>query len=431
MRSPSLTVAIALSSVLVACSGSVPEPPLGTIHDTEPPPSAPPADDPPAATSVIPNPCPAGVKLPALAGRALAPNGADPVSGALVYVPKGSVEPLPPGNQCDLCQLMTDGIWIQTHSAASGAFTLEAVPVGAIKVVIQLGRFRRVVSLETRCGETRELLAEETRLPRSSKEGDVPKVAVVTGAVDKMEHVLAKIGLEEVDLYSGKYTTPGKTPIFGELLDSPAKLMQYHILLVNCLTNYENRLDSSATVKVLQDFVAAGGRLFVDDLSYEFVEWPFPGAIDFEPDAAGAHHHSTVPQGPRDGAQLGDSVSSVEATILDPGLKKWLGQFPATLNANGTVPIEGFLSDWAVIHGAGPTAKVWVEGPVSFTGGKGTRPLSVSMDTVAADGRRCGRVAFNSYHTVPYESSPTAPFVPQERILQYLFFKVAACMEIE
>ncbi len=346
-------------------------------------------------------------------------------------MPKGEVEPLPPGNQCDLCQLLTSGIWIQTHSSASGEFSLEAVPVGPIKVVIQLGRFRRILSLETKCGETRALAAEETRLPRNRKEGDVPRVAVVTGAVDKMEHVLAKIGLEEVDLYSGKYTTPGKTPIFADLLDSPPKLMQYHILLVNCLTNYENRLDSSATVKVLQDFVAAGGRLFVDDLSYEFVEWPFPHAVDFEPDPASAHKDTTVPQGPKDGAQLGDATGTVQATILDPGLKKWLAQFPGTVNANGMVPIEGFLSHWAVMNSAGSSAKVWVEGPVSFTGGKGTRPLSVSLDTVASDGKRCGRVAFNSYHTVPYESSPTAPFVPQERILQYLFFKVAACMEIE
>jgi hypothetical protein len=298
-------------------------------------------------------------------------------------------------------------------------------------VVIQLGRFRRILTLTTRCGEASALAAEQTRLPRNSKEGDIPRVAVVTGAVDRMEHVLAKIGLEELDIYDGKKTTVGKTPIFGELLETPGKLMGYHILLVNCLTNFENKLDASSTVKVIQDFVAAGGRLFVDDLSYEFVEWPFPGAVDFEPDPAGAHGDTTVPQGPRDIAQIGSSTSSVSATILDPGLRKWLEQFPNTVSAGGTVPIEGFLSHWAVMHAAGSTTKVWVEGGVSFTGGKGTRPLSVSMDPPSVDGKRCGRVAFNSYHTVPYESSPTAPFVPQERILEYLFFKVAACLEIE
>ena len=67
---------------------------------------------------------------------------------------------------------------------------------------------------------------------------------------------------------------------------------------------------------------------------------------------------------------------------------------------------------------------------MAWSGGSGVRPLSVGLDYKGIDGVGCGRIVFNSYHTVPLMSSPTAPFLPQERILEYLFFQIATCIQI-
>jgi hypothetical protein len=385
------------------------------------------------AETGIPETC--GVTpMPSISGLVYAPNGVDPVDRALIYVARGEVPPLPPGNECDLCKILASGVWVQTHSGPRGHFSFEKVPTGPLKVVVQLGRFRRIVPVDAACGQTITLTAEQTRFPRKKSEGDVPKVAVATGPVDRMQDVLSKIGLQEFDLYEGRNPSPGGTvyPKLDTLLADAAKLGSYHIVLLNCSDGYHDLVSSGPTVKNLQDFVNVGGRLFVDDLSYEFVEWPFPKAVDFEPDPNDALLASEIPQPPLDAAQLGKPVASVNATIVQPELKAWLEQFPNTLNNDGTVTIEGWLSHWAVMHAAGDGTRVWVQGDVSYyPAGAGVRPLTASVDPVGLDGKRCGRVAFNSYHTVPNQSSPTAPFVPQERILEYIFFRVADCLTLQ
>ncbi|MCC6747894.1 MAG: carboxypeptidase regulatory-like domain-containing protein [Deltaproteobacteria bacterium] len=378
--------------------------------------------------SGIPNPCPANQTLPALSGRVLAPNGQDPVAGALVYVPHGEPQALGKGNQCELCKTPSSGVWAVARTDAEGRFTLRQTPVGEIKLVVQHGYFRRIATVTASCGKDTVVPPEATRLPRKRAEGDLPRIAVATGIVDRMQDVLSKIGIEEFDLFDGKEgSSSGGTamPKVSAILSDPAKLAEYNIVLFNCRNGYEGSLQSGTWGKNLEAFVRSGGRLFVDDMAYEVVEWSFPLAVDFETGAAAAT--GGTPQGPANAAERGEYAASLAANIPDPDLKRWLSQFPNTLRPDGTIPITGWLSNWAVMHGAAAGTKVWVEGNVSFKGGSGARPLSVSFDADLGGGKKCGRVVYNSYHTVPYNSSPSAPFVPQERILEYLFFHLADC----
>jgi hypothetical protein len=385
----------------------------------------------------LPNTCPPGQELPSLKGTVLAPNGLDPITGALVYVARGPVAPLSPGNECDLCVLETSNAWVQTHTSTNGSFSFKKVPAGDIEVVIQLGKFRRVVPVKASCGGSVELTAEQSRLPRNETEGNIPKVAVATGNVDFMQYVLTKLGLEKYDLFEGKQTGPH--PPFDLLVNDPTKLAAYNIVLINCSNaDHDKNVLSGPGLKNLQEFVYSGGRLFVDDLSYEFVEWPFASGIDFEPDPTGAFLESAKPQEPFESAEVGkpgngvDMPVVIDATCPKPDLLDWLKQFPGTVNPDNTVPIEGWLSHWAVMHAVPAGTSVWVKGVVSmYDGPTAERPLSASLDPVGPNGRRCGRVVFNSYHTVPNKASETAPFTPQERILEYLFFKVAGCPGLE
>jgi hypothetical protein len=60
----------------------------------------------------------------------------------------------------------------------------------------------------------------------------------------------------------------------------------FDIVFLNCGNNYEFEiLNSPDNLTQLQAYVNAGGRLYVTDLSYDFVEQPFPQVMRFEGDA--------------------------------------------------------------------------------------------------------------------------------------------------
>ena len=58
---------------------------------------------------------------------------------------------------------------------------------------------------------------------------------------------------------------------------------------------------------------------------------------------------------------------------------------------------------------------VWTRGPVSWSSGSGTKPLTMTFPSGA------GKVLYSSYHT----AGASHPYMlPQERILQYLIFEI-------
>ena len=67
-----------------------------------------------------------------------------------------------------------------------------------------------------------------------------------------------------------------------------------------------------------------GGRLYVSDLAYDFVEQAFPGYIDFEGSAGTSAASAEVPNV----AELGISGITSDAT-LDPALQAWSAASPA------------------------------------------------------------------------------------------------------
>lgn len=78
---------------------------------------------------------------------------------------------------------------------ARGEFVLDDVPVGkAIPIVIEIGRWRRIAAVDVEpCVETRAA-DDAVRLPRRAAEGDLPRIAVTSGASDALECLLRSIG---------------------------------------------------------------------------------------------------------------------------------------------------------------------------------------------------------------------------------------------
>jgi hypothetical protein len=368
-------------------------------------------------------------------GKLLAPDGVTPLANALVYVEGSAISlngrPMPLGVPAPgVCGTPPQASWSYTCSASDGTFTWDGKIPAAAKLVAVKGAFKIEQTLSASSGTV--------ALGNLLVPAGATRMAVVTGTFDRVQDVLAKLGFgtagasgqltlgtEQFDLYSGDSSLPSSYKAFEALFqdaDSSGKadIFNYAIVFLNCGVD-EALASDPARLQILRDYVNQGGRLYVSDLAYDFVEHAFPGYIDFQ----GSDGTPAATAEAMDAAQLGFSDITSDAT-LDPALSAWLGGVTcgsgaSCLNANGTAKIEGFLSGWAVMVGAHANApssvRVWVNGPVTFENQDTPvpRPLTVAFSVGS------GRVTYTSYHNEPFNATG---FVPVERILQFLVFEL-------
>jgi N-acetylneuraminic acid mutarotase len=141
----------------------------------------------------------AGSATTSVSGTVYAPNGVDPLPNAVVYVPNAPVAAFTSSVSCDNCAQASGSPLVGGTTGVDGKFTLTNVPAGNnIPLVIQIGRWRRQVSIPTVTAcTTTTVAAALTRLPKNKGEGDIPKQAFVTGEKDALECVLRKIGVDD------------------------------------------------------------------------------------------------------------------------------------------------------------------------------------------------------------------------------------------
>jgi hypothetical protein len=384
------------------------------------------------------NSCPGGATV---TGKVYAPNGTDPIAGASVYVPTGNNE-FPPGVSCDVCSTGSFQSCTQVFSGTDGSFTLTGVPAGMTEIDIQKGRFRRRLQLNVPCGSL-ALTAEQSRLPKNSTEGDIPKIAVANGEWDKLECVLRKIGLDAsaIDIFnhSDTYNENGK-PDFSTLVQNFDMLKAYNIVFINCSDNtLETYLSNATVLGNLKNYVGMGGRLYITDWSYDHIEQvpDWSSLVCWQPTGTCGGGAEPMHQ-----AALGKDGIEVDATIEDMGMKEWLQQLGAT-NPDGTVHITHFLIDWVMQKSnVQPMVKEWVRGSVQSQDGSINSDLPL---TFTFDYNTCGRVLYSSYHTLGRDLDTCGglfgqsnchfpdycdsnPLSPQERILEYLIFEISTCV---
>lgn len=356
-----------------------------------------------------------------VSGVVYAPNGTDPVSGALVYVvdPGGGSSVSATGDPPAEDHLAYD------YSEADGSFALADVPTGMQTFKIIKGAFTLEFDHDVVAGDN-DLPAGTTTLPSTTGGGGtVEELVVVTGMYDHIENVLAKIGLGEVDgtgqlvLGTEEFTLvdgtglldDGDYPNFLDYMGDPTNYENARTIFLNCGNNDEfDFFDNATMVADLKAWIEGGGRLYATDWSYDFVEQLFPEAIDYY---AGVDGLSATPED-GDAAELGDMMLAVDATILDPDLLAWLQAMGVT-NVDDTITIEGWLPGWAAIEALAAETVGWVEAPVDVEAVNTTRTVTATF--AATD----GMVFFSSYHT---EEMPIVDLTPQDRILQYFVFEV-------
>jgi hypothetical protein len=343
-------------------------------------------------------------------GTVFAQNGSDPVVESLIYIPKEGNEALEKNAafkeitaiQGTLsCGEPKEAYYAKTCSDSKGNYKLQGIPEGDITLKVSKGLYAKRFIVTIKNNQISKVDKKDSTLPKIADENsDIARIVVINGRYDNLAKVLEKIGLHDKD-GSQNYVSRDSSQL-SELLKDEEALSKVDLLMINCGQDYEIEvLSDKVAKKNLTAWVQAGGRLFVTDQAYDFVEQLFPEAITFAGDSSGQMNT----------AQIGRGGVSYEASIDRIGLQTWLQDGVTCYDKKNClldskkVMIDGFSSQWAKMDGVLAATDVWVRNTEI--------PLTVTFEA----GK--GKVFYSSYHTHHGESKNA---VPQERILQYFVF---------
>lgn len=425
-----------------------------------------PADSVPSTTSV--------------SGHVYDPAGKVPLYNAVVYVVEETeLKPLSQRAQCESCSAHFPGM-VTTFALTKpdGSFTLTDMPVGAkIPLTVQLGKWRRTVILDyvPPCTNT-ELTAEQTRLPRNSTEGDLPKIAVTTGASDALECLLRRIGVDDseftpdtgkgrVNLFWGYgasktiTTAAGSQPLTRaeELWSSSDRMLDYDMMLMSCEgadnlwmdpseDSFKKLADNGAIERPasmhlqVRKYADLGGRIFGSHWHHRWInsddstpEYPYPNTSS--PPVA---TFSTTAK------DIGSVEVSVDTSFpKGAAFHEWLSRLNA-FNERGKLPLV--KAEHSVDFVNADLARRWI-----FGEDPGGEPDSnripemvqyFSFTTPVGEATECGRMVFSDVHVTfggetlattafPERCNSAAELTPQEKALEFMIFDLSSCIQKE
>jgi hypothetical protein len=405
-----------------------------------------------------------------LIGTVLDPAGANPLYNVLVYVPNDptdpGLQPFAPGINCDICGATAAGDpLVTTYTAVNGTFTLKGVPTGtAVPVVIQLGRWRRqfTVAVSTPCAAN-SIPGGTFTMPSDHTQGDMPRIAIVTGAWDPVECALRDIGIAQSEFtnpggsgymnlytaddpnnpyssgpYSGGYgpgamidsNTPNQDALYATTGPGPAGTPQvqpvinnYDMVILECEGYPET--ESASQQAALATYLGAGGRVFGSHYTYDwFYKNPaLMGAVNWR------NNLDSVVGGP--------VTATVDLPPTNPAgtaFDQWLETVGVT-----TATTFGLSPAYALVSGVVPPTQEWL-----YSGGTGgghsTIQFTFNTPIGATAAQQCGRATFNAWHAFPAVSGQESTTFPhacgsdtasshQEKILEFMLFDLSACVQ--
>lgn len=424
-----------------------------------------PADSSPSTTSV--------------SGIVYDPAGRVPLYNAVVYVvdPEVDLKPLGQRVQCESCSahFPSKGVLAATLTKADGSFRLTDMPAGNnVPLVVQLGKWRRVVKLKERvepCADT-PLSPDETRLPRNTTEGDLPKIAVTTGGSDALECLLKKIGVDvteftpdsgqgRVNLFSG-FRAAKTINVAGtsaplrpaeELWASSDRMLDYDMILMGCegagslwkdpaeVTEKDPFIPRPVSMQLeVRKYADLGGRIFGSHWHHRWIN-----SDNTTPDNPYPPIGPPVASFARSSADVGNLTVFVDSSF-PKGLafRDWLVNVKAS-----TKPGELFVkkAEHSVDSVDPMLARRWIYG--TDPGGKaGTNQLPDMVQyfsfTTPVGAAECGRMVFSDVHVsfgggddadTPFPdrctASPDSELSAQEKALEFMIFDLSSCIQKE
>jgi hypothetical protein len=383
------------------------------------------------------------------------PAGKNPLYNVVVYVPNAPVQPLTNGATCDSCSsLYTGSPIVAAVTDAQGKFTLTGVPDGKdIPLVIQVGKWRKQMTVPSvaQCAAT-ALPDKTVKLPKNHAEGDIPNIAISTGAADSLECLLRRVGVDaseygggasgagHIHIFSGGDTSGG---IFGGiagpntsppgpssntgLWSSKAELMKYDMVLLSC----EGNETSSMNQQALFDYAAAGGRVFSSHFHYAwFNSGPF-GSKNLASWSAGTN-------------DMGDIKANIVTTLPDgspfakgQALHDWLGNVGALTGGELAITQAKHNAD---VGAAQVSSQSWITADSKANPKNATQYFTFNTPIGAKPDDQCGRVVFSDLHVgaasgdygglsmVTPDGCGTGDLSPQEKALEFMLFDLSSCV---
>ncbi|MEO8181741.1 MAG: carboxypeptidase regulatory-like domain-containing protein [Deltaproteobacteria bacterium] len=383
-----------------------------------------------------------------LTGTVFTPSGELPLYNVTVYVPNKELEPISDGASCSTCDASVSGSPVVAGlTDTAGHFRLENVPAGDnVPLVMQVGKWRRKVMLPhvEPCAENALSDVNLTRLPANQSEGDLPRIALSTGALDALECLLRKVGISDseftnpegtgrVNLFAGHQGTQSYDgsasgglpfPTSGaSLWDQLASFQRYDVVLLSCEGDEFLNEKPAPARQALFDYLNGGGRAF---LSHWHKVWlqegpaPFPDMVRFNDRDDDLNVSATVDTSFPKGAALAEWLVNVNGSTL-PGSVD-------LVDAQNTAATENPLY-----------AQRWIYDPMDgATGGLSVKYVSANTPLDVPSEQQCGRTVYSDIHVSSGDNSaPARPFPtgctslglsPQEKVLIYMLFDLSACI---
>jgi hypothetical protein len=358
------------------------------------------------------------------------------------------------GVQCDRCASVALNPLVSTLTNTMGEFKLENVPVDAkVPIVVQTGKWRRKFEIDIKksCADN-SVPDRQFRLPKNGAEGDLPHVAVTTGAYDALGCLLRGIGIDEsefvlgadpgghVHLFNG-YTTyfdnttvsavPGAPPAGGtaknlaggELWNDFEKLKKFDVTMLSCEGQQDYDAKGGENVPgargAMRSYANAGGRVFATHYHNTWFkdspadDWRNAAKWGGRAQEKDDHIYDIDSSFPK-GKALSDWLSNVGAAIQP-------GKILLSNETNSLATVNAPLQSWIRTVAPGKEPEV--------------RYFSFNTPLGAAEESQCGRAVFSDVHVMrpnsrfPADCPMPGALTPQQRAVEFLFFDLSACVQ--
>ena len=381
-----------------------------------------------------------------LTGTVYDPSGALPLHNVQVYIPNTEIEPIVDALVCDQCDADLSGSpLVATVTDTHGRFVLENVPAGQdIPLVMQVGKWRRQVVIPAieACTDNEVHDVDLTRLPRSSDEGDLPRIALTTGSADPLFCLLRRLGIADeefgamgsdarIHFYAGATGSKAFDPEFGASPGADYAVASetlwdsgwegYDLVMLSCEgSTYPTHKNGHRSK--LRDYLDVGGRVFATHFHYNWLE-------------------------SEDAPEELSSVASFTSS---------LNSFSGPVDIDTSFPQGAALADWMVfVDGSSPHGQFEVTGGRAHTEtldeglarvwvrrafGELARTIYFAFNTPidAPEDEQCGRMVLSDIHVSagagrasdPFPSACNdTPLTEQEKALIFMLFDLSACIE--
>ena len=380
-----------------------------------------------------------------ISGTVFAPNGTLALYGVNVYIPLSDPGPLATGLQCSRCtDTLQGGSLVHVVTDDKGQFVLTDAPSGLnIPIVIQVGKWRRQITVPnvSECTDN-PIAAGETSLPRTKLQGDIPKMALVSGFCDELECLMRKIGIADseftndsgngsIHLYAsnglntitGGQTLSSMTSLWGDL----DKLKQYDAVFMSCECGQRDTEKTQVMMDNIKAYADLGGRVFGSHYHNIWIDGKTGGGTGIPTPSP---QWTRVAACPVEGSGPTTAIIDQMSNPKGAAFAQWMQNVMGTTTL-GVVPI---VSPRQMCDSVDKTiAEQWL-----YASGT-NKPQTIQFTTPIEmpKEQRCGKVVFTDMHVSGDGSVPGTAFPdnceagamsPQEKALAFMLFDIASCV---